>query len=109
VFITINYHKILLKWTLTNNNSGTDWIQLVTPLDIIQLNPVTNTNSGALLAFMLVCDAWLRILPITFALVQHSDIYSSYQAALCMCTQALLRSRTLKENTNASYISAFVF
>jgi hypothetical protein len=68
VFITINHHNILLKWSLTNNKSGTDWIQLVTPQHIIQLNPVTNTNSGTLLAFMSVCNVWLRILPTTFTL-----------------------------------------
>jgi hypothetical protein len=68
VFITINNYNILLKWTLTNNNSGTDWIQLVTPRDIIQLNRVTNSNSGTLL-FLLVCQVSLRILPATFALI----------------------------------------
>ena len=68
MFITINHHNILLKWTLTNNNSSTDWIQLATPRDVIQLNPVTNTKSVTLLAFMLVCKLWLRILPTTFAL-----------------------------------------
>jgi len=33
-----------------------DWIQLATSKDIIQLNPVINTNSDTLLAFMLVCE-----------------------------------------------------
>jgi len=67
-------HRILLKWTLNNNNRGTDWIQLATSQDIIQLNPVTNTNSGTLLGFMLVCKDWLHILPTTFALALHSGV-----------------------------------
>ena len=49
-------HRILLKQTLNNKNSGMDWIQLATSKDIIQLNPVINTNSDTLLAFMLVCE-----------------------------------------------------
>jgi hypothetical protein len=68
-------HRILLKWTLTNN-SGTEWIQLATPRDIIQLNPVTNNNSGTLLAIVLVCKFWLRILPSTFSLAFRSVVAS---------------------------------
>jgi hypothetical protein len=66
--------RILLKWTPTNKNSRTDLIQLATSQDIIQLNTVTNTNRGMLLAFMLVCKFWLGILPITFALALHSRV-----------------------------------
>jgi len=66
-------HRILLKWTLTNN-SGTDWIQLARFQNIIQLNPVTNSNSGIILAFMFVCKFWLHILPSTVSLALHSGV-----------------------------------
>jgi hypothetical protein len=66
-------HRILLKWILTNN-SGTDWIQPATSWDIIQLNPVTKTNSGTILAFVLECKFWLCILPSTFSLALHSGV-----------------------------------
>jgi len=45
----------IIKIDPTNKNSGTDWIQLVPSQDIIQLNPVTNINSGTLFVFMSVC------------------------------------------------------
>jgi len=59
---------------LNNKNSGMYWIQLATSQDIIQLNPVTNTNSGTLLAFVLICKDWLHFLPTTFALALHSGV-----------------------------------
>ena len=68
------FQRVLLKWTLNSKNRSTDWIELATSQDIIQLNPVTNTNRDTFLAFMLVCKDWLQILPTTFALALHSGV-----------------------------------